>query len=115
MRPTPNQTAPRINIWNSPVPYLFGGLSVVLLLIALSLFLLVCSHRISSSSVDNGNTNQNNDGEDVQEREAKSGGGDGFLTAEVPKIVVILAGDAKPSCLAYPVMADSSSICRCNS
>ncbi|GMH04397.1 hypothetical protein Nepgr_006236 [Nepenthes gracilis] len=74
---------------NSPVPYLFGGLAVMLGLIAVALIILACSYWRSSSG--------------------GTGAGEGTRrAAEVdsePKIVVIMAGDEIPTYLAKPLPA----------
>ncbi|KAG7559338.1 hypothetical protein ISN45_Aa05g009350 [Arabidopsis thaliana x Arabidopsis arenosa] len=103
MRPTP-----KVEIWKSPVPYLFGGLFLLVLLIALALLSLVCTHQKSPSSSNNNNPIDEED--DVGDKEAKP-----ITSKYLPKIVVILAGDNKPTCLAVPVVVPPpSSICRCN-
>ncbi|XVF71381.1 hypothetical protein PTKIN_Ptkin12aG0033200 [Pterospermum kingtungense] len=84
-----------IQLWKSPIPFLFGSLAIVVLLIVVSLIMLVCSNtKISDNSPD-----------DTEEKPAK--GTISVVDAE-PKIVVIMAGNDKPTCLATPV---TSSIC----
>ncbi|KAJ1414006.1 protein GLUTAMINE DUMPER 5-like [Sesbania bispinosa] len=70
----------------SPVPYLFGGLALMLALIAVALIILACSYH-------------------NEEKPAK--------TVEMgvdsePKIVVIMAGDTNPTYLAKPAMSTST-------
>ncbi|CAN7025664.1 hypothetical protein BRARA_F03059 [Brassica rapa] len=103
------RATPKAEIWKSPVPYLFGGLSLVLLLIALALFSLVCIHKKSHSSSSN-NTYPVEEEEDAGDNEAKT-----VMGEYLPKIVVILAGDDQPTCLAVPVIPTLSSIypCKC--
>ncbi|KAL5739489.1 hypothetical protein ACOSP7_028377 [Xanthoceras sorbifolium] len=103
MRPTNHTiTSTTTNVWNSPIPYLFGSLAIVLMLIAVSLILLVCSYKKQSSS-SNSTTDDN-----ASQKPA--------IVLKVldpePKIVVIMAGDEKPSFLAMPAV--SSTICRCD-
>ncbi|KAL4340922.1 hypothetical protein GQ457_08G014980 [Hibiscus cannabinus] len=83
----------------SPLPYLFGSLALVLILIAIALVLLACSSikPYSDSSSD----------EVPGQRELAM---DQVADSE-PKIVVIMAGDDKPTFLAKPV---SSSTCCCD-
>ncbi|ESQ32533.1 hypothetical protein EUTSA_v10005496mg [Eutrema salsugineum] len=101
-------TTTKVEIWKSPIPYLFGGLSLLLLLIALALLSLVCTHKKSPSSSSNNNDPIEED-DDAGDMEAK------ITMAEYsPKIVVILAGDDRPSCLAVPVIPPPSSIYPCN-
>ncbi|KAK2663143.1 hypothetical protein Ddye_001717 [Dipteronia dyeriana] len=105
MRPTNHTTtSTTINVWNSPIPYLFGSLAVVLMLIAVALILLVCSFKKQSSSL------SSNSGSDENASEKPA-----IILKVVdpePKIVVIMAGDEKPSFLAMPAV--SSTICRCD-
>ncbi|GAB4832477.1 hypothetical protein Ancab_006499, partial [Ancistrocladus abbreviatus] len=77
--------------WNSPIPYLFGGLALMVGLIAVALIILACSYKKSSSDGDDGNKEP---GEMVAVK----------LDNE-PKVVVIMAGDDNPTYLAKPVPA----------
>ncbi|KAJ4900529.1 Protein GLUTAMINE DUMPER 5 [Raphanus sativus] len=81
--------------WRSPVPYLFGGLAAMLGLIAFALLLLACSYWSFSRR-----TNSEGDGEKQTESGEK-------VTAKVfeEKILVIMAGQNKPTFLATPVLA----------
>ncbi|WZZ74387.1 hypothetical protein YC2023_085757 [Brassica napus] len=88
------RATPKAEIWKSPIPYLFGGLSLVLLLIALALFSLVCIHKKSHSF---NNTYPVEEEEDAGDNEAKT-----VIGEYLPKIVVILAGEDQPTCLAVP-------------
>ncbi|KAJ8775257.1 hypothetical protein K2173_020261 [Erythroxylum novogranatense] len=72
--------------WNSPIPYLFGGLALMLLCIALALIVLVCSYRRSLSDVEKGGKLVDLPSFDDME----------------PKIVVIMAGEEQPTYLAKP-------------
>ncbi|XVF81856.1 hypothetical protein PTKIN_Ptkin15bG0189200 [Pterospermum kingtungense] len=77
--------------WNSPIPYLFGGLALMLGLIAMALVILACSFKKTPS---------NSSDEADQEKPAKQ------VTMQLemePKIVVIMAGDQNPTYLAKPV------------
>uniref|UniRef100_A0A1J3DM61 Protein GLUTAMINE DUMPER 6 n=1 Tax=Noccaea caerulescens TaxID=107243 RepID=A0A1J3DM61_NOCCA len=100
---------PKVEIWKSPVPYLFGGLSLLLLLIALALLLLLCTNRKSPSSSSNNDNPIDDEENGAGDKEPKT-----IVEECVPKIVVILAGDDKPTCLAVPVNLPPSSIYRCN-
>ncbi|XP_021738805.1 protein GLUTAMINE DUMPER 6-like [Chenopodium quinoa] len=97
--------------WNSPTPYLFCAVVLLMGLIATALLMLACSYRkrpVSPSTLF--------DGEPV-----------GWETAGVqssteldtkPKFVVIMAGDEKPTFLAAPTQihaVSSNHICRCDS
>ncbi|KAF8399247.1 hypothetical protein HHK36_015112 [Tetracentron sinense] len=94
MRPTNTTTADfaRLQRWNSPIPYLFGGLAVMLGLIATALIILACSFRTSSSD---------SSSDSIAKPVDTPADAD-------PKIVVIMAGDDNPTYLAKPV---SSTYC----
>ncbi|XP_054800163.1 protein GLUTAMINE DUMPER 5-like [Prosopis cineraria] len=79
----------------SPIPYLFGGLAIILTLISFALLILACSHRKHSSSSSS------------QERESKTVDVDGVVNSE-PNIVVIMAGDTNPTFLAKPLPSTST-------
>ncbi|GMY12795.1 protein GLUTAMINE DUMPER 4-like [Fagus crenata] len=94
MRPASNSTTVTVDAgfrnWNSPIPYLFGGLALMLGLIAMALVILACSYSKSLS----------NAASDAEEKQAKT------VNMEVdsePKVVVIMAGDDIPTYLAKPV------------
>ncbi|XWS47536.1 hypothetical protein CRYUN_Cryun14cG0160800 [Craigia yunnanensis] len=94
MRPASNSTAAVTGAgfrhWNSPIPYLFGGLAVMLGLIAMALVILACSFKKTPS---------NSSGE-AEEKSTKQA----TMQLEMePKIVVIMAGDENPTYLAKPV------------
>ncbi|CAI9094762.1 OLC1v1030553C1 [Oldenlandia corymbosa var. corymbosa] len=92
--------------WHSPVPYLFGGLAAMLGLIAFALLLLACSYwRLSAA---------NSASEENRDIEQGEGGAAGDEKPHNPaavkvmpifeeKIVVIMAGDIKPTFLATPI------------
>ncbi|KAL5725628.1 hypothetical protein ACHQM5_008753 [Ranunculus cassubicifolius] len=83
--------------WNSPLPYLYGGLAAVLIAIALSLLSLAYSHWKSSD--------RNSSEVDVENQVKQS------LPPRVelePKLAVIMAGNHEPTYLAYPVSSYTS-------
>lgn len=91
------------NLWKSPVPYLYGGVAIMIVLIAGALVILVCSHRKPASSRSSGREGgempalmPTNNEVTVQQLDAE------------PKIVVIMAGDDKPTYIAKPVTASST-------
>ncbi|XP_022759922.1 protein GLUTAMINE DUMPER 2-like [Durio zibethinus] len=95
MRPASNSTTAATGAefrhWNSPIPYLFGGIAAMLGLIAMALVILACSYKKAPSS---------SHGE-AEEKPAKQ-----QVTKQLemePKIVVIMAGDQNPTYLANPV------------
>ncbi|XP_024960489.1 protein GLUTAMINE DUMPER 1-like [Cynara cardunculus var. scolymus] len=88
--------------WNSPVPYLFGGLAAMFGLLAFALLIVVYSYWKLSGNIRNG------DGD------AEYGNGDGNSKPENSndyqlrqdsdeKYLVIMAGEEKPRYLATPV------------
>ncbi|OWM84695.1 protein GLUTAMINE DUMPER 6-like [Punica granatum] len=84
-------------IWSSPIPYLFGGLGLVLILIAVALIILGCSYkkRSSSSQVE------------VDDQLVKLA----IQPLDMePRIVVIMAGDDKPTHLAKPVPPQAAAV-----
>ncbi|KAL5773098.1 hypothetical protein ACOSP7_012714 [Xanthoceras sorbifolium] len=109
MTPT-GSTQPPHSPWHSPVPYLFGGLAAMLGLIAFALLILACSYWKLSGYLDGG---ENGGGEgDLEAGE----GGKGDDTAHnkssqvfEEKILVIMAGELKPTHLATPMSSRSSS------
>ncbi|GAU20982.1 hypothetical protein TSUD_201310 [Trifolium subterraneum] len=90
--------------WHSPVPYLFGGLAAMLGLIAFALLILACSYWKLSGYLE---------GNSESERDLEAGQGNNE-TDEKPqkpyeeKILVIMAGQNKPTFLATPSMSSSS-------
>ncbi|XWS75599.1 hypothetical protein CRYUN_Cryun01aG0104800 [Craigia yunnanensis] len=83
----------------SPLPYLFGSLVLVLILIAVALVLLACSSRKPPS------ISSSNEGQLKKEMVMAR-----VLDSE-PKIVVIMAGDDKPTFLARPTASSSNCCC----
>ncbi|EEF22415.1 protein GLUTAMINE DUMPER 2 [Ricinus communis] len=97
-------SAPSVNggfqHWNSPVPYLFGGLALMLGLIAMALMILACSYKNSSPS-------NNSSPRDHQAAEEKSRHDHKRAELQMemePKIVVIMAGDHNPTYFAKPAV-----------
>lgn len=80
--------------WNSPIPYLFGGLALMLGLISLALLILACSFRRSASD---SSTTQSGE-KPAKEVETQPPLEPGF--------VVIMPGDDNPKYLAKPVTSD---------
>lgn len=95
--------------WHSPVPYLFGGLAAMLGLIAFALLILACSYwKLSGYLEGNGES----------ERDLEAGEGRPDQDNQKPyeeKILVIMAGQEKPTFLATPSMSSSTSTSRSSS
>ncbi|ESR66686.1 hypothetical protein WN944_002852 [Citrus x changshan-huyou] len=95
--------------WHSPVPYLFGGLAAMLGLIAFALLILACSYWKLSGYLDSGDNGA------AGERDLEAGEGKHDETQKPhpqvfeEKILVIMAGDLKPTHLATPMSSRSSS------
>ncbi|KAK9278735.1 hypothetical protein L1049_028311 [Liquidambar formosana] len=83
--------------WNSPVPYIFGGLAVILgVLVVALLVVLACFHCKSTAPQSSGDTGENptkNMNTQYSDME--------------PKFVVIMAGDDLPTYLAKPLSSTS--------
>jgi hypothetical protein len=73
---------------HSPVPYLFGGLAAMLILLAIALLMLVCSFRkmVRSDNISTASTPSMGTEKDVEE----------------DRVAVIMAGDERPTFLAMP-------------
>lgn len=76
--------------WNSPLPYLFGGLTIIFGIIGIALLFLAYTHcRRSLPELPNAKEEKNN--ETIQASASME-----------PKIVVIMAGDDHPRFVARP-------------
>lgn len=89
------------NFWrfDSPLIYLFGGISLILALIVVALLILACSERKRRlAAVDGGDIEQGDDSQKPDKVMFNSGDG----VDSTPKVVVIMAGDEVPTYLATP-------------
>jgi hypothetical protein len=99
--------------WHSPVPYLFGGLAAMLGFIAFALLILACSYWKLSGYLEGGAGRGHDDGSIAD--------GGKPAASELPppisekKILVIMAGDVKPTYLATPMSSRASSFGDCSS
>ncbi|CAN4079542.1 unnamed protein product [Withania somnifera] len=81
--------------WNSPVPYLFGGLAIILGLIAFALLIVTCSYKKPSTEESSSSSSSSNN---VNEEKPVE-----LMKPEMePKFVVIMPGDYNPTWLAKP-------------
>ncbi|KAL6874130.1 hypothetical protein ACP4OV_014212 [Aristida adscensionis] len=97
-----NGTAPH-SPWQSPVPYLFGGLAAMLGLIAFALLILACSYWKLSGYLDGGDGQAGAAGGAGADGEKGSAAGAARPAAEFQEhVVVIMAGDERPTFLATP-------------
>ncbi|XP_010246889.1 PREDICTED: protein GLUTAMINE DUMPER 3-like [Nelumbo nucifera] len=85
--------------WHSPVPYLFGGLAAMLGLIAFALLILACSYWKLSGYLEGGEGGER----DPESRDEKSSDAMKIPSVFEEKILVIMAGDEKPTYLATPI------------
>ncbi|RDX60714.1 Protein GLUTAMINE DUMPER 2, partial [Mucuna pruriens] len=90
-----------VKIWKSPIPYLFGGLAAMLVLISVALVILVCSYKKRDS-------HSSPEAEDMKSQAMSMNNKD---TNSEPEILVIMAGDQNPTYLAKPIT--SSIYCTC--
>jgi len=101
MRPGNLSSSAESQLWNSPTLYVFGGLAAMMGLIAIALIMLACSHCTSSDSNNNNNNNSTSKIDNLVVLDSPD---------REPKVmVVIMAGDDKPSCLAKPSVVLNSS------
>ena len=89
--------------WNSPIPYLFGGLALMLGLITVALLILACSYRKSSPSPRPNSAAVDDVDANNQDQKPMTQVDHVVVDCDQPKIVVIMAGDDKPTYLANPV------------
>ncbi|KAL6287643.1 hypothetical protein ACE6H2_012033 [Prunus campanulata] len=82
--------------WKSPIPYLFGGLALMLGLVAVALLILACSFHKTPSS--NSSTSSDADQDQKPTRPVDIEAAD-----SEPKIVVIMAGEKTATYLAKPI------------
>ncbi|CAL0318770.1 unnamed protein product [Lupinus luteus] len=81
----------------SPIPYLFGGLALMLGLISIALLIIACSYR------------KQNWPNSVSDEEKPTNKVVNMEVDSEPKIVVIMAGESNPTYLAKPVSSTSYS------
>ncbi|OIV99818.1 hypothetical protein TanjilG_26156 [Lupinus angustifolius] len=90
--------------WHSPVPYLFGGLATVLALIVFALLIIVCSYWKLSRHL-----RHHGDGDrDVEAGTAKNDDNYKPQKSYEEKVLVIMAGQEKPTFLATPVSSSNN-------
>ncbi|XP_003574564.1 protein GLUTAMINE DUMPER 2 [Brachypodium distachyon] len=94
--------------WHSPVPYLFGGLAAMLGLIAFALLILACSYWKLSGYLEGGAAGRG-DGAGSAADGMKPAASDLPPPIWEEKILVIMAGDVKPTYLATPMSSRASS------
>ncbi|KAM3214596.1 hypothetical protein ACQJBY_066857 [Aegilops geniculata] len=103
-----NGTAAPHSTWQSPVPYLFGGLAAMLGLIALALLILACSYWKLSGYLD-GDRDSQAAGDADGEKGSASGAARPAMDF-LEHVVVIMAGDERPTFLAKPVTSRAAEV-----
>ncbi|KAL2335345.1 hypothetical protein Fmac_016558 [Flemingia macrophylla] len=98
-----SSSANGIRSWNSPIPYLFGGLFLLMILISAALMILICSKRKHSSE-------SSGEGEEIKQAIPQN-----IEVESEPKILVIVAGDDKPTHLGKPIISSYHCTCAVNS
>ncbi|KAL0346004.1 UNVERIFIED_CONTAM: protein GLUTAMINE DUMPER 3 [Sesamum radiatum] len=95
--------------WNSPVPYLFGGLAAMLGLIAFALVILACSYwKLLAENLERGENAAAGE-RDLEAGEADHGGAKIAPPVLEEKYLVIMAGQQNPTFLATPASSRASS------
>ncbi|OIV96448.1 hypothetical protein TanjilG_09875 [Lupinus angustifolius] len=96
--------------WHSPIPYLFGGLAAMLGLIAFALLILACSYWKLTGLLHS--ENEQRDLENGPERENDpTEKNESMKKVYDEKVLVIMAGNDKPTFLATPACANCTSLC----
>lgn len=103
MRPIVSKSGEAISVWKTPIPYLFGGLTLVLVLMSLALIIIFCSQRKRPSSSSSQEHQEEEDGLRVQVM---------TMVDFEPKILVIMAGQENPTFLAKPIVPLSYCTCQ---
>lgn len=81
--------------WKSPLPYLFGGLALMMGLVIVALIILICSHPRRQQS--------------PEEKQITAKASTTDQLPSISTVVVIMAGDHNPTYLAAPVSCTFSS------
>ncbi|CAN6200921.1 unnamed protein product [Urochloa humidicola] len=87
--------------WQSPVPYLFGGLAAMLGLIAFALLILACSYWKLSGYLDADRDRRTGEA-GTDEEKGSAAGAARPATGFLEHVVVIMAGEERPTFLATP-------------
>uniref|UniRef100_A0A7N0V2A3 Uncharacterized protein n=1 Tax=Kalanchoe fedtschenkoi TaxID=63787 RepID=A0A7N0V2A3_KALFE len=96
--PLPTAAPERHSAWKSPLPYLFGGMGAMMLLIVTALIILLCSYWKRTSDSERAEREQ----WDLEAANHVGGEEGSKKAAYAEKFVVIMAGDEKPTFLATP-------------
>ncbi|XP_054800414.1 protein GLUTAMINE DUMPER 2-like [Prosopis cineraria] len=105
MRPINSGSSGLARLWKSPIPYLFGGLAIMMALISVALVVLICSYSKRAYSQSHSPSSA---GEDTVTKQAMPKNPE---TESEPRVLVIMAGDRNPTYLAKPT--SGSTFCSC--
>ncbi|KAI9083377.1 hypothetical protein K1719_034591 [Acacia pycnantha] len=106
MRPIVSSSGEAISVWKSPVPYLFGGLGLVFVLMSLALIIIFCSHIKRSSSHSSSSSSSSQEEEEGFRLQVMA------MADSEPKILVIMPGRENPTYLANPIVPLSYCTCQ---
>ncbi|KAK4279938.1 hypothetical protein QN277_011633 [Acacia crassicarpa] len=107
MRPIVSPSGQAMSVWKSPVPYLFGGLGLVLVLMSLALIIIFCSNIKRPSSPSSSSSSSSPDEEEGGFRLQVMA-----MADSEPKILVIMPGRENPTYLANPIVPLSYCTCQ---
>ncbi|KAE9609284.1 hypothetical protein Lal_00020642 [Lupinus albus] len=96
--------------WHSPIPYLFGGLAAMLGLIAFALLILACSYWKLSGLLQSENEQRDLESDPQRENDPTEKN-ECMKKVHDDKVLVIMAGNDRPTFLATPTCGNSSSLC----
>ncbi|KAI3524241.1 hypothetical protein L1887_02894 [Cichorium endivia] len=96
----PPPVAPQPSPWHSPVPYLFGGLSAMMGVIAFALMVLACSYWKLSHYLDNGDRDIESEDGNSNSTTPPENHTNQETSDMQEKYLVIMAGEVKPTFLA---------------
>ncbi|XP_028764734.1 protein GLUTAMINE DUMPER 2-like [Neltuma alba] len=97
-------------LWKSPIPYLFGGLAIMMALISVALVVLICSYSKRAYSQSHSPSSA---GEDTVTKQAMPKNTE--TDQSEPKVLVIMPGDHNPTYLAKPTSSSTFSTCEAGS
>ncbi|KAK4271874.1 hypothetical protein QN277_020502 [Acacia crassicarpa] len=107
MRAINSGSSDMARLWKSPIPYLFGGLAIMMVLISVALVVLICSYSKRADS--QSHHSPSSAAEDTVPKKAMPKKTE---TETELKVLVIMAGDHNPTYLAKPA-SYSSTFCTC--
>jgi len=93
-----------MSVWQSPVPYLLGGVGAMLVLIAVAVIILAWSYFKESRSGNAGDeeSNRTSDDGDMAKNDRTEDVSTLSDGKDEMRVIVIMAGNEKPTCIAKP-------------